>query len=87
MSNVAKAATAAAACMLMASLSSYLHYMIRPDRPWDFAVPLLVFLTPVALSLLVWRNFASRLAALMSLEALSFLTAMWIAIAGFNDGL
>ncbi len=87
MSNVAKAATAAAACMLMASLSSYLHYMVRPDRPWEFAVPLLVFLPSVALALLVWRNIASRLAALVSMEALSFLTAMWIAIAVFNDGL
>ncbi len=73
--------------MLMASLSSYLHYMVRPDRPWEFAVPLLVFLPSVALALLVWRNIASRLAALVSLEALSFLTAMWIAIAVFNDGL
>jgi hypothetical protein len=69
--------------MTFAAIAAYLH---NSTRPWALVVPLLMFGPPLVSALIIWRQTAHRLAALLILAALSYCTVSLVAAIIFNEG-
>jgi hypothetical protein len=83
-SALGKAAAAAATCMLIAAVSTYLLYATASPR---FAVQIVLYVSPAVVTLLIWRRTSARLLAFCALELLSVATFVWVAGVIFHDGL